>query len=89
MPETLTAIANRINAHLKRFECDKKINLPIESGGMKTLRYFGAGATVSGRYVAIHYLSYQGSTTLNRRDAAAYLAWLDAGNVGTHWMLYP
>ena len=88
MPETLTAIANRINAHLKRFERDKKINKPIKSGGMATATYYFAGACRVGRFVSVCYVAYQGSTSLTRDEAVAYLKWLDAGNVGTHWGLH-
>ena len=31
------------------------------------------------------YVSYQGEASLKKAEAEAYLAWLDAGNVGRHY----
>lgn len=74
-------IAARINVHLKRFESDPAINQG--EGGQP---YFNASAGYfGGRYMYVIYVSYQGRSTLSRADALAYLAWLDAGNVGKHF----
>lgn len=81
----LTEIAQRINAHLKRFESDPKINVLTLDFKYKTHRYYHAGAYRSGRYVSVCYISYQGSSHLNRASALSYLVWLDAGNVGMHY----
>jgi hypothetical protein len=78
----LAEIASRINAHLKRFEKDPKINLDRSGNG---LHDYGAGAGVSGRYVYVYYARYQGYTNLTKADALRYLEMLDAGFVGRHW----
>lgn len=44
-----------------------------------------SGASASGRYVYVQYISYQVSTALSKADALVYLEWLDAGNVGRHY----
>ena len=77
----LAEIADRINAHLQRFEADPQINKAIH-----TLKpYFWAGAGVAGRFVRVGYISFQGGSSLSKADAERYLAWLDAGNVGRHF----
>jgi hypothetical protein len=82
---SLQELAERINAHLQRFEADAKINAP-RGQRMQTTPYFhaGAGAGASSRRVQLCYVEYQGQTLLTRAQAARYLAWLDAGNVGKH-----
>jgi hypothetical protein len=79
----LDEIASRISAHLKRFEGDPKTN--IDRSGRGLFDYYGAHATRAGSYVSVTYISYQGSRTLRKDEALAYLAWLDAGGVGTHY----
>jgi len=83
-PLTCKELAPRIAAHLKRFEADPKINRGGE-GHEARPRFWQAGAGSSGRYVFVRYIAYQGNTFLSRDDAARYLAWLDAGNVGRHY----
>lgn len=78
----LDEIAKRINAHLKRFESDPKINTKT-TGNLR--RYFVAGAVASGTRIFVTYITYQGHSSLSKADALAYLAWLDAGNVGRHY----
>lgn len=80
---TTKEIADAIHLHLRRFERDPKIN-PIDPK-YKTRPYYmaGAGATGNGR-VWVRYVAYQLTSYLTRADAARYLAWLDAGNVGRH-----
>ena len=80
---TLTEIGKRIHAHLKRFEADPKINKPHPK--YKTSPFYWAGAARVGRYVSVSYVNYQGSQSLTRDQAEAYLAWLDSGNVGRHF----
>lgn len=83
---TLKEIATRIDAHLKRFEQDKEINRYKDSRSLDGLHpYWRAGAWVGGRYVRVCYISYQGTSALTKQQAEQYLAWLDAGNVGSHW----
>jgi hypothetical protein len=79
----LAVIANRIALHLRSFERNPKIN-HIDKAS-RTARFFWASAWSTGRRVCVTYVSYQGPTKLTRAEAAAYLAWLDAGNVGTHF----
>jgi hypothetical protein len=81
----LSEIAERISAHLKRFEADPVINAPIQNRSMSTTPYYYAGAFVAGRYVSIQYVNYQGSSNLTKEVATEYLEWLDAGNVGKHY----
>ena len=76
----IAEIGKRINVHLKRMEADPKINVEIHGG---SCRYYHPSATGNGRYVSIRYVTYQGSHTLVKDQAVAYLAWLDAGNNGT------
>ena len=85
---TLDDIASRINTYLKKFESDKKINKKGKTvGGMKLSRYWQAFAVRSGRFVSVTYIAYQGPSHLTRQEAEKYLAWLDAGNVGTHYQV--
>ena len=80
---SLSELASRIDAHLKRFEADPEINAP-RGERMQTTPYFRAGAGATRQSVSVGYVDYHGSTKLTREQAARYLAWLDAGNVGKH-----
>jgi hypothetical protein len=80
---TLQEIADRIDAHLRRFESDPKIN--VVDPTYKTKRYYCVGARRAGSYVSVCYVSYQGSRNITKADAEKYLAWLDACNVGPHY----
>lgn len=84
----LTEIASRIDAHLKRFENDPEINAPRDATREQDRvgRYFRAYSWGSGRYVYVVYISFQGKIALTKPEAEKYLAWLDAGNVGKHWL---
>lgn len=84
-PPKLSEIAAQISTHLKRFEADKKINAVDPSRKMAIPPYVAAMAYSAGGWVHIVYVSFQGSTNISRSDAARYLAWLDAGNVGRHF----
>jgi len=44
-----------------------------------------AGASASGRFVYVRYISFQGSSHLSRDQAEAYLAYLDSGKTGRHF----
>lgn len=84
-------LAARIDAHLKRFEKDPVINeerfYPHPRTGEKTSAghpYYYAAASASGRWVSIHYVAYQGNSSLTKAQAIKYLDWLDDGNVGRH-----
>lgn len=80
----LAEVAARIAAHLKRFETDPLINVWKNGRVGGTRPYFWATARAAGSRVAVQYISYQGWSTLTKVEALAYLAWLDAGNVGRH-----
>ena len=77
----LTDIAEKIDTHLKRFEASKKINKLDKKHN--TQPYYNAGAYQGGNKVRVKYISYQGGTMLDKTEALRYLAWLDAGNVGS------
>lgn len=77
----LDKIAKRISAHLQRFEKDPAINTV---GHSNIHKFFRAGSWHAGRFVHVQYISFQGSTHLTKAEAETYLAWLDAGNIGTH-----
>jgi hypothetical protein len=82
---TLTEVAAKIDAYLKKFEADPKINVKLDSRTISP--YWQAGAYQVGRFVGIIYVRFQGSFHLKRDEAEKYLAWLDAGNVGKHLRL--
>jgi hypothetical protein len=77
----LKEIAERITAHLKRFEADETINAPREQL-RGTRPYYRPYAVASGRLVYITYISYQRQSHLTKDEAIAYLEALDAGFVG-------
>lgn len=79
---TCKELAEKINAHLKRFEADKTINATSRTYG--TRPYYCAGANATTR-VWVWYVSYQGQSSLTKAEAKKYLEWLDAGNVGKHY----
>ena len=97
-PPTKTEIAHdlgaKINVHLRRFERDPEINpgkrydketkayVPDERGSRD---YYGARAFGARHRVLVTYVTYQGSHYLTIEKALKYLAWLNAGNVGTHY----
>lgn len=96
MKPKLAELAARINTHLNRFERDPKINKGHRydkelrkwvSDPKGTHDYYLSGAHNTGKRIAVQYVSYQGSSKLTREEAEAYLAWLDAGNVGTHFTM--
>lgn len=78
----LDEIARKITGYLKKFENDPGINITSKYG---TTRYYQSCAFKCGRFVAIRYVSYHPHSPLSKTDALAYLAWLEAGNVGKHW----
>ena len=77
----LRDIAQGIDDHLKRMENDPDINTIIH--GMHGFYHPGAYSSSAG--VHIKYVVFQGDTRITREQAEAYLAWLNAGNNGTHW----
>lgn len=77
----LKEIAELIAAHLKRFELDPAINT---KSGMNS-KYYHTNSWVAGSKIGIRYISYQSNYFLTKNEALLYLAWLDEGNVGSHW----
>jgi hypothetical protein len=77
-------LAKAIAKHLRRFEADPKVNVPKNGGQLRPF-YLARAWYPGGRYVGVGYISFQPGTFLDREQAARYLAWLDAGNVGKHW----
>lgn len=85
---TAQELATAINNRLRSLEADKDWNIATygDRGTTRTLtRLFHSGARpgVGGR-ISVTYVTYQGSSTLERGQAEDYLTWLRAGNRGTH-----
>ena len=81
MKLSLKELGERIDAHLRRFEADPKVN--TIRGGLK--RFYGAGSRYcGGSKLFVRYISYQDGSQLTRDEATRYLAWLDTGHVGRH-----
>ncbi len=81
-------LAERIDAHLKRFEHDPEINKASSGRMMNITPYFHAHASRAyGPTVSITYISFQGTSKLKPEEAQAYLKWLDDGNIGTHYRI--
>jgi hypothetical protein len=79
----LAEIADRLHSHFKRWESSQKLNPLSKEYG--TRRYFHPGAWARGSRVFVRYVSYQCDHSIKKSDAEAYLAWIEAGNVGTVW----
>lgn len=77
------AVVDRINAHLRRFEADPKINVgtPETSGNAPYYKPLCYPDTAGFVYVAC--LNYMQGRRLSFEFASEYLTWLDSGNVGT------
>jgi hypothetical protein len=88
-PTPLKVTAAAISAHLARFAADPAHSHRrwADSQGRErtATRFWGTNAHAAGARVSVTYVSYQGRSTLTRAEAEAYRAWLDAGNVGTHY----
>lgn len=79
----LEEIATKLRAHLNRWELDPRINVVNAQYG--TRRFFNANAYASGPRLFVCYVSYQYTSSLKKAEALEYLAWIEAGNVGTHY----
>lgn len=81
---TTEQVAQRLNAHLQRWEADKTINESMGSSGCG--RYYKASAyALNKNKVQVCYISYQGSTSLTRLQAVWYLALIEERKfVGRH-----
>ena len=83
-------IAAAIKGHLQRFEADPDVNKgkpgqvpPVAAGAA---RFQGVSATPKGvDQVRIVYHDVTNAADLTQDEAQAYLDWLDAENVGTHF----
>lgn len=88
-PLRLDEIAKRIDRHLQRFADNPTIATKTWVDGQGVTReltcYWQPIAARGGARVMVKYVSYQYASSLTRAQATAYLAWLDAGNVGTHY----
>lgn len=84
---TTVEISQELNKLLKARQADKKLNAPNPE--YKTTDLFGAGAfPVNKAKVSICYVSYHGSTKVDREVANGYLDWLledDRWKTGTHF----
>ena len=81
----LTPIAERIRVHLQRFEADPLINATRASGGLMLTPYYTVSAYAERKRVHVQYIITHGHTALSGAEAVRYLAWLDAGGVGSHY----
>jgi hypothetical protein len=85
-PPTLAVIAERIAAHLWQFEADPVLRETQNISGPRVRLYHQPFAKAAGGRVRIGYVSYHhDDVCIYKGQALAYLAWLDAGNVGRHW----
>lgn len=97
-PPTKTEIARdlaeKIDAHLQRFEKDNKVNWSrrwdkttehwvSDPNGVRP--YYGARAVGNRHRVWVIYVTFQSGSYLSIEDAEKYLAWLDDGNEGRHY----
>ena len=78
----LQDIAAALLAHLKRIEADPVLNPragghPLGDRDIVCPSVERTGSRISVQYRAVAH-------TLSKAEAAAYLAWLDVGNNGTH-----
>lgn len=86
-PLTLPEIAERITAHLKRMEADPQINTVVSAHPRSTLReYVDPWAYAAGSRLALIYQTWLSKYPdhISKAEALTYLAWLDAGNNGSH-----
>lgn len=83
---SMTEIAERINAHLRRLEVAEWKRRTAE-GTVNELgaSFYYAGASRQGNRVSVRYITYQGSDNLTREEALHYLAGLNAGFEGRHF----
>lgn len=75
----LDELADKIHKHLLRIFEDPVLN-PYRDGRRN---FYYPGARRAGAYVSVWTVSYMGKDMLRRPEAETYLAWLEAGNVGS------
>lgn len=76
----LHELAARITIHLKRMEVAQADISPWAD-------YWKPRAWAAGNRVGISYVLHYADQTMTKAEAAAYLAWLDAGNSGKHFAM--
>jgi hypothetical protein len=79
----LKEIAEKIAAHLKRFEADARINVHHQPSGVIT--YYHPHAWAAGSRVGVKYVAYQLDWFLTKQEALDYLEALDGGFTGKHF----
>lgn len=82
-------LAERLQAHLRRMEADPVLNASRPMGFLRLTPFHEAQAVAVGGRVHVRYVSYQGDSPLTLAEAECFLAWLDAGNNGTHHQAPP
>lgn len=84
----LVPVAERILAHLQRFEADPAINVPHDHDGTYKpngyLFYYKPTCRAYRKRIKVNYVSYQFELDMSPTEALAYLEKLDAGEVGKH-----
>jgi hypothetical protein len=79
----LQALADAINAYLKRFAADPTLS---KEPGRSHSRFWNAQAYYpGGAKIRVIYVSYQGNSTLSKDQAERYLKRLQEGFVGRHF----
>ena len=96
-PSRSREIAEKIGAHLFRFEHDPKINVRnryvpetrkwVPDPNAIPLYYLARAWATGNCRVSVIYITFQHASVLTMAEAEAYLAWLDAGNVGRHYKM--
>jgi hypothetical protein len=81
--KTMAELAAAINAYILEMQTADEATKPTGFGAAK---FYHGGARAVGAYVAICYISYQNTSNVPRADAEYYLAWLDIGKRGKHWV---
>ena len=87
-PETpkLGEIAERIAAHLRRFEASPTIaRVYFDDSVLYRTIYASSSVKPAGSRLAVRYIGHESPDLLTKATALGYHAWLDAGNVGRHW----
>lgn len=81
----LKEIAEKINAHLKRWEADPVINKNTKPDRSGSSDYYDARAWASGARVGIQYIGYQGFSHMSKAEAEEFLSLIEGGYVGKHF----
>ena len=80
----LGEIAERIAAHLARFEADAALCETQNIDGPRGRLYQSPDARKAGSSLYVKYAPCK-DDNITKATALGYLAWLDAGGVGRHW----